>query len=447
MSESKEIYEGAQPVYAEVILRSKSGIRLMDPNALLSKVPLDQYKADDATLCRALRQFPDWGFNVIAHSPFGLSIIGPKELYREYFKTEIMYRTIKVEEYEIGDDKEFYMTEPPILPNALSSEIETVIIPSPVRLHSFPIDLPDGIIGQIGADVFHKKTYYGKGVTMAMVDSGLDEKHEYYRKNVYDINVIGYKPGQDNKGHGTGMAANLLAVAPECDFNLFKIDPRSANLPAKAAFDLAADYLGVKVISNSWGCKADPQTIALIDLSIRYAVEKKRITVVFSCGNGALPEFPGCHPKVVSVGGVNPTGKWLIASDYASSGTNPALPSRVCPDVCGLCGPAPGGVLIRMPTPKGSTIDSLWSNYDHTSNNDGWFVGSGTSAAAAQVAGGVALILSKNSTLLPDDIKTILMNSATTIYLTDPQTGQQTNNPDPATGKGLINLAAAYPMV
>jgi len=408
----------------------------MDQEALLHEVPLDEYKADDSTLCWTLRNLPDWGFNVIAYSPFGMSVIGPKELYREYFKIEIMYYPVKVFS-EGDDDKQLYMSEPPLIPSALVDEIETVYIPPAVRFNSSRVVLPNGISTLLHADVFHGQQYYGKGVTVAMVDSGIEEKHPYFQNHVNNINVIGYKPGQDNVGHGTGMAANLLDVAPDCDFNLFKIDPRPVNLPAKAAFDNAVNYHGVKVISNSWGLKPDPQIITLMDLSIKNAIQKG-ITVVFSCGNSGLPEFPGCHPDVISVGGVDPSGKVPMASNYASSGTNPSYPGRPCPDICGICGPAPRGVLIRMPTQKGSTMDDVYSNYDQTLRNDGWFVGSGTSAAAAQVAGGAALCLCKKAGLSPDVIKSILKDCATRI-------NDAAGNPDPAhTGDGLIDLAKVF---
>jgi len=58
----------------------------------------------------------------------------------------------------------------------------------------------------------------------------------------------------------------------------------------------------------------------------------------------------------------------------------------------------------------------------------------GTSSAAPQVAGTVALLLSKNSYLTPDEIKNILKKTAKDLG---------TPGEDPVFGAGLINIYKA----
>ena len=78
------------------------------------------------------------------------------------------------------------------------------------------------------------------------------------------------------------------------------------------------------------------------------------------------------------------------------------------------------GRLILMPTQGGSYDDQTCGGfpiYDGTLEGDGWVVGSGTSSAAAEIAGGVALLINANNGLTPLKplgIKEILKKTAQT---------------------------------
>jgi len=187
------------------------------------------------------------------------------------------------------------------------------------------------------------------------------------------------------------------------------------------------------------------------------------------------------HPDAILVGGAYPEkGDDLIASNLASSFDSycfkpPWYPQRHCPDVVGLVGEKPMGMLIMTPVPKETSesdddqfANILWKKEDgyfikgdDTSPNDGWCLCSGTSAATGQVAGIVALVLQflkkvtndyedyeeNDLKLIPMAVKNILENSATDI-VTGISAGQDEAHPgwDPATGFGLVDggKAIAY---
>jgi hypothetical protein len=131
------------------------------------------------------------------------------------------------------------------------------------------------------------------------------------------------------------------------------------------------------------------------------------------------------------------------ASSYASSFDSHFYPGRHVPDLCGLCGnnvndTAP---LIMLPVQPGSTLD-----YANTgSTDDGWGIFSGTSAACPQVAGVVALVLEKDPSLTPGDVRTHLIDTALDIKTGSSAMGDAAGNgPDDATGAGLVNAKWAF---
>jgi subtilisin family serine protease len=105
-----------------------------------------------------------------------------------------------------------------------------------------------------------------------------------------------------------------------------------------------------------------------------------------------------------------------------------------------------------LPIPPGSEIDvdesvaAAGDPADGTTGSDGWALFSGTSAAAPQLAGAVALILGARPELTPAQVRQALVETAVDVragrchprfdFLAGP-------GPDRATGFGLVNAAAA----
>jgi len=120
----------------------------------------------------------------------------------------------------------------------------------------------------------------------------------------------------------------------------------------------------------------------------------------------------------------------MSASDYASVFTSRPFPGRRSPDVCGLVGMARNRAdYLMLPVPPGSRIDRENAAHDGTGPRDGWAVFSGTSSAAPQVAGVCALLLQRDPSLTPLQVRNALRRTARRV-----RAGR--GNPASASGRG-----------
>lgn len=77
-------------IYTEVVLRSRTGTSLVKSSAPLDAKKLFFYQAEASDVEEACKKLTDAGFTVIAHSQFGISIVGTGELYKKYFNTDVV---------------------------------------------------------------------------------------------------------------------------------------------------------------------------------------------------------------------------------------------------------------------------------------------------------------------------------------------------------------------
>ena len=289
-----------------------------------------------------------------------------------------------------------------------------------------------------------------------MADSGFG-RHPHYERNGYRL-LRETAPGSgdpfiDPSGHGTGEAANIFAIAPDCTVVGVKHGFSAAGT-LEACIALNPD-----VMSNSWGFDIDHQSMAelqatdpnlfneLIDIEtvILEAIDQN-IIVMFSAGNGHRA-FPACMPEVVAVGGVTVQADGgLEASSYASSFTSQLYPGREVPDFCGVVGeadfPAPLTGHIMLPVPENSDLEG--ENFTGGVAGQGWGIFSGTSAACPQAAGLAALIRARAGRLTPENVRQIM--AVNSVDVTAGQSGlgdAAAVGPDRATGAGFLDAHAA----
>jgi subtilisin family serine protease len=316
------------------------------------------------------------------------------------------------------------------------------------------LDVPAGISLGCNADRAHRSGITGKGIKVAMCDTG-HFAHPFFAARGYRVSPVVLGPGavspaNDEVGHGTGESANIFAVAP--DVQLLPVKMSFVN--TTAAFN-AAVGLGPDIITCSWGSSLQNGPLSAADQALAAAIATavaSGIIVVFSAGNGHFG-FPGQHPDVISAGGtfMKIDGS-LQASDYASGFISNIYPNRRVPDLCGLVGMKPKAIYIMLPLQPGDEIDVgnaglTFPNGDETTNNDGWAAFSGTSAAAPQLAGAAALVKQACPSLTPAQVRSILMTTARDVKTgnCNSSTGgfPATAGPDTATGNGLVDAEKA----
>ena len=468
-------------IFAQASPRSIGGVSLFEAQERINSATVPNFTSPQEIILRAVNRLRDAGFEVLQVAATTINIAGSAETYQRAFNTTIVAEERPVIK-ELGRETTATFLDSPdtAMPGLISTAgtpfediIEGVAIEEPryfmapssfAPLKSYwHLRVPGDVSLACNADRAHRTGITGRGVKVAMVDSGW-YKHPYFVGRGYRAAAVVPGPGtvnplNDESGHGTGESANIFAVAPDVDFMPVKINFVNSIGAFNAAVGLNPD-----IITCSWGSDKRLGPLSAADQALAAAIAAAvaaGITVIFSSGNGQWG-FPGQHPDVISAGGVfMDVDESLRASNYASGFISNIYPNRRSPDLCGLVGMRPKAIYIMLPLEPGDAIDATpWNdpsgrglqggthpNGDETTNNDGWGVFSGTSAAAPQLAGAAALVKQACPALQPAEIRDILMRSARDVTAGNghPNTGANAAvvGPDTATGTGLVDAHKA----
>ncbi|MFF3784971.1 type VII secretion-associated serine protease mycosin [Streptomyces sp. NPDC001933] len=275
------------------------------------------------------------------------------------------------------------------------------------------------------------RTTKGKGITVAVVDTGVDGNLPDLSGQVLPgKDMIGFGAGRGDRswarhgtamagiiaghGHGTGRSDGVLGIAPEAKILPVRVILEASD-PARAkarksrgtaladgirwAADHGADVINLSLGDDSKSAHPDPGE----DAAIQYAL-KKGAVVVASAGNGGEKgdhiSYPAAYPGVIAVAAVDRYGT------HAAFSTRRWYATVSAP-----------GVDIVVAAPDGQ-----------------YYVEWGTSAASAFVSGAVALVRAAHPGLTPAQIKKLLADTARSA----PASGR-----DDARGYGVVDPAAA----
>ena len=297
----------------------------------------------------------------------------------------------------------------------------------------------DESVPLIGANrVWNELGYTGRGVTVAVIDSGIDATHRdlpFGTKVVQNVklapNLFGSGPlvleglstTDTSSGHGTHVAgiAGGSGAALAGKYRGVAIGSKLVGIGAgEALFILTAlegfDWVlqnrlkyGIRVISNSWGTSGAFAPDDPVNVASRIARDAG-LVVVFAAGNDG-PSLntlsPYCvAPWVICAAAGQKDGHTL--ADFSSRGI-PGDP-RYHPTLT-----APGVDIASARATTGIVINSFFAVDLVNLGSDAVYyaAASGTSMATPHVSGTVALMLEANPALTPDQVKSVLEVTAT----------------------------------
>jgi subtilisin family serine protease len=464
-------------IFANASPRSVGGVSMLEAGAYADVGTIGNFVSEPEYIERAVNLLSDAGFEVLHANAFMINIAGPRELYESAFGTSLVAEERPTIKRGGEEDAATFIdtTDTPVsglcstAGTRFDEVLEGVAIEEPAYLATpnpfpptvdyFRLDVPADVSLGCNADRAHRAGITGRGINVAMVDTGWQE-HPFFTQRGYRADPVVLGPGAadpaiDPNGHGTGESANVFATAPDARLQPVKValSATGSLVNATGAFN-AGVALNPHIITNSWSANIQFGPLSAASQARAAAVAAAwaaGIVVVFAAGNGSWG-FPGQHPDVISVGGVDiRENGTLRASNYASGFMSNIYAGRRVPDLSGLVGMLPNAMSIMLPLPEGCTIDAgnsggSWPNGDETANNDGWAAFSGTSAATPQIAGVCALIKQACPSLSPPEVRNILMTTArdVTTGTNHPNFGNAAvAGPDTATGNGLVDANKA----
>jgi serine protease AprX len=287
--------------------------------------------------------------------------------------------------------------------------------------------------------------------TIAVVDSGIDaNRADFTGRIVGQVNMASLGPNSagDGYGHGTfvssiaaGSAPGYAGAAPKAEILSLDVmnDQGQATVAdvVKAADWILANKTKYNIKVANFSLHSVNRASVMFD-PLDQAVEKlwlNGVVVVAAAGNygtpgspSGVPFAPGNDPFVITVGATD-IGTGLGSGDdtvapFSAYGYTPDGFSK--PDMA-----APGRYMVGA-VPVGSTLTKL-KPANVTDPVHGYMQLSGTSFAAPVVAAAAAELIAQHPDWTPDQIKGVLMVTAT---------------PEPKTAKGSlgvgnVNIASA----
>jgi len=268
----------------------------------------------------------------------------------------------------------------------------------PVTFFGPHVARSDWAFAMTGARDLNARGLTGKGVTVCLVDTGIDMLHPDFAH----LHLVAWKdfvnlrpePYDDN-GHGTAMAGLIVAsgslhgVAPDVSLIVAKVINSAGFGSSSAVADgirLCVDPFGdgtrgADIISVSLGSKAPLFVATDVSLSAQWALDRGVFLIASAGNDGGMfddgdVESPGFVSLAIAVGAVDASGRIAPFSSIGSSvnRSDPNLKPEVTAPGVQLISTAPGAHYVTT---------------------------TGTSGATALVAGIVALLLQAHPELRP----------------------------------------------
>ncbi len=238
----------------------------------------------------------------------------------------------------------------------------------------------------------------GKGIRVAVVDSGVEFDHPALGNSVRGGVVVEYDEDAENMiryeaddqpvdlaGHGTACAGIIHALAPQAEIISVRVlgsNMRGRAIQFAGGLDWAIEN-GIQVVNLSLSTSKEEYFGLFHDLADQAYF--KNMNVVCAVNNYPEPSFPSLYSSVISVAAHE-------GHDPFTYYYNPSPP-------------------VEFGAP-GIDIDVAWMNKQYVNST-------GNSFAAPHITGIIALIRAKHPELTPFQVKTILLACASNMQRMD----------------------------
>lgn len=223
----------------------------------------------------------------------------------------------------------------------------------------------------------------GKGVKVAIIDSGVDASHpalngpvDGYVEVMAGSDGISYEsqPHEDSCGHGTACAGIVRSLAPECE--IYSVKVLGKGLIGRGATFIAG--LRWAIENNMQVCNLSLGTTKKEFFSALHEVADlayfRRVVLVTAANNLPVPSFPSMYASVISV------------AAHSEQDSHRFYYNNEPPVEFGAL-----GIDVNVP----------WLQQQ-------WITATGNSFAAPHITGIVTKILGNNRDLTPFQVKTLL---------------------------------------
>lgn len=272
----------------------------------------------------------------------------------------------------------------------------------------------------INASYAYRRGYFGEGVGVAVMDTGIGEHADFRHRIAGFRDYIGYRDRKyDDNGHGTHVAGIIggsglrsdgryAGIAPACHLFAVKVLDRRGNGNTESVVNGVhwlvehQEEYRIRVINISVGMVLGARSEERIQLlkAVDYAWDNGIVVVAAAGNNGpkrGSVTIPGISRKVITVGCFDDSREELsgqgLKPDYSGQG----------PTDCCIVKP-------ELVEPGTNIISCAPGNAPYTRK-------SGTSMAAPIVSGAIALLLSKYPRFTPKDVKLRLYERAVDLGL------------------------------
>ncbi len=286
-------------------------------------------------------------------------------------------------------------------------ELDGFVFAEEVTVLSASQTVPWGIERVFGDEEYPFHTWSsstGKGIGVAVLDTGIDEDHEDLPELAGGINTIDDTHwGSDGSGHGTHVAGTIAAL--DNDLGVVGVSPKVSLYAVKVLDDSGSGTISSVVAGIEW---AGEQNIPVLNMSLGTGTHYQTLQdacdaanseghlLISSAGNSGNP--PGRGDNVTY------PAKYSSVIAVAASGENDKRASF-----------SSTGPEVELIAPGVSILSTL--------PGDEYGTYSGTSMASPHVAGAAALAWAVNSDLTNAGIREILQDTAEDLGLSSNRQG------------------------